>query len=129
MPPLPAAAPTVAHGARRARETRLRAPRARRVVEHMRSPTRIALRGHERHGDELWLIFGIDDGRGEMTASVPVRSGAVLFPHGLTDSGESLGPVTDAALRERAEQTVAVLEAAATYSAIRWSRRRRRTRA
>lgn len=92
----------------------------------MRSPARITLRGHERRGDELWLIFGVDDGRGEVTATVPVScSGTTTarFPHWSRDSGESLGPVTDAALRERAEQTIAVLEAAETYRAIRWSQR------
>ena len=83
---------------------------------------RITLRGHERHGSDFLLIFGVDDGRGEMTASVPVyggHRGGARFPHGTREDGQSLGPVADAALMERATQTVAMLEAADAWRMMR----------
>ena len=93
----------------------------------MRAPVRITLRGHKRHGDHFMLLFAVDEGRGEMTASVLVSSGScggsVSFPHGLCEDGQSFGPVTDAALVERATQTVALLEAGDAWRAVRRRRR------
>ena len=86
----------------------------------MRTPVRIALRGHERRDDTLLLIFAVDQGSGELAASVTVDSGGnARFPHELTESGLPLGPVADAAVLERAKQTIAVMDAADTWRAMR----------
>jgi len=72
------------------------------------------------------LVFGVDDGRGEQVASVIVEpSGSARFPHELSESGLPLDPVSDAALRDRAEQTIAVLEAADAWRGVRHGRRDR----
>lgn len=87
---------------------------------------RITLRGHELAGDRMLLAFAVDDDRGEMAASVLVdRHGNAHFPHELSDLGEPISPVVDAALRERAAQTVAMLEAATAWGTIRARPRRR----
>ena len=97
----------------------------------MRGPIQIRLRGHERRDqDTLLLLFAVDDGNGDQAASVLVstRAGTVRFPHELCDTGLPLGPVADAALLERAHQTVAVLDAAETWSIMRRDRSRTRRR-
>jgi hypothetical protein len=59
----------------------------------VRLPIRITLRGHERRGTDLMLIFGVDEGHGKMTAKVLVVSGRPRFPHELCEYGSSFGPV------------------------------------
>lgn len=92
---------------------------------------RIAFRGHERRDEHsLLLIFAVNDGHGEQTASVWVnpRTGSASFPHHLSDTGESWGPAVDAALLDRARQMVAMFAAAeawaemrSTVSTMRWA--------
>ena len=84
----------------------------------MRTPVRITLQGHARRGDTLLLIFAVDEGHGELGASVTV--GNTRFPHEQSEFGLPSEPVADAALMERAKQTVAVLKAADTGRAIRF---------
>jgi hypothetical protein len=92
----------------------------------VRTPVRILLRGHDERGDDLMLIFSVDEGAGEMTASVPVsRHGLVQFPHAMCSTGESFGPVIDAALLDRATQTVAMFGAADAWRGMRATRGRR----
>lgn len=93
----------------------------------MRTPVRITLRGHEQRGDDLVLIFSVDEGRGELPASVIARpggrGGTVCFPHWLREDGQPISPVADAALLERASQHVAMLDAGEAWRAMRQRRR------
>lgn len=51
------------------------------------------------------------------SVSVPVnRQGGFTFPHGLSSSGESLGPDDDKAVREKAREIVTVLQAASVWA-------------
>ena len=91
----------------------------------MRIPVRIALRGHEQRGEDFVLTFSVDEGAGEMTATVQVsQSGTVRFPHHMCSTGGSFGPTIDAALVDRAAQTVAMMQAAEAWGTMRRHRRR-----
>lgn len=84
------------------------------------SAVRIVLGGHEHRGRDFFLLFTVDLGHGEEAASVLVGSGGgVLFPHPLCTSGASFGSALDAALIERAEQTIALFDAADAWRAMR----------
>lgn len=89
-------------------------------------PPRVTLRGHERRGPDLFLCFAVDEGDGEMRATVRVGMfGRAEFPHEMCSSGASFGPAIDRALVERATQMIAMFEAADTWRAMRRHKGRR----
>lgn len=87
----------------------------------MRAPTQIRFCGHQRCDGDMMLVFSVDDGTGRnYVAAVAVEpfTRELRFPHALCAEGEPINAVIDAALLERAQETIALLDAATSWNTL-----------